>query len=277
MLVLFQTLTAGILISLSFTGISCRGVWDVAVFTKPHERKHQSGAKNNAEMSLEILNSHNSENKAGDEPAMFAYVLRSEFVVRAKSKGFKLVGYKDKDIFVRKDGAAASEVNLAGLLYEFEVLEVLCSGGHFREESVKRPDIGKNFQIFKKEDGSLSEGYVAESEYLMFVERFPDEERSLELYDLDKDIPYFQILDLAEPVFYEHRHNPPAHRKGIFYFNWPSHRFRIQRIESFCRAFCLDNPESQKEKLKALLMSPDAELRENAKYAIKWIKSRQKH
>lgn len=209
------------------------------------------------------------ENKFSDKPALFDYILNSDYVVVAQVVKTRPVGR------IEKRETNANIVNLddlfAGTLYLFSVETILCSISDKLTEN-SQSNIFRSFQRFVPV-GTLDETYQEKKKYLIFLQQVPNEENLSRIFELEKDQTYFRPYEGRISIFSNPGGFHSRSMKGIIDLSSTKDQILIKRIETFCKALSSEDINLKIENLKNLSESSDEELRENATYAINWLNS----
>lgn len=204
------------------------------------------------------------------EPLIFSYLLRSDFVVRARADSHSFVGLRYR---LNRDSSRVDlGESVAAFVYSFSTERVVCSKSSLRSSRVVTRTMFKKFEVFIVSRDRFYEFYNDGGEYLIFLEQIPAEEKLWKTYEVGRDGKYYRAVKGAVSIFGSGGvHDGPP--KAIINLKSVTYAPLIKRIEALCGALSPSIASEKIRNLKVLAKSPDPEIRENAEYAIHWFSS----
>jgi hypothetical protein len=152
---------------------------------------------------------------------------------------------------------------VGGMLYTFQVEELICVKTDFMPGVMRPMMTGKDFLIFQRrpipmyENGIYREFYVVKQRYLMFLTALPHQEQLPKKYKLEESQAYYEAFE---------------GKKGLIPLPDDSLPL-LMKLRQFCEALSFADADQKITLLKDLAQSSDPELRQSAKDAIELIKA----
>lgn len=186
--------------------------------------------------------------------ALVEFIFNSEYIVLAKCEKLDPVALVDRS------ETNSNVVNLgelaAGTLFSFRVQKNLFSAN---KNNTNDP-LSITFQIFGK-TGNLAEHYKVGNNYLIFLNKIPEESDLFSIYSLDRKQTYFAAHDGSSSFFSTSTDPHSASSKGILDLSNPAHRSLSRVIITITNALDERSSKKQLSNLDRLRSSKDQEIR----------------
>jgi hypothetical protein len=208
-------------------------------------------------------------------PALFQYLMDSDYVVIAEGGEPKVIGKRSKKPLLPNQ-AINLEDSVVGSVYVMQVEELLFSKEAFDNNQNLNAITTRFIEIFKEIRKLNDPSYDAGTRYLLFLKKIPKSEEVFTTLELDITKDYFRPYSGKTSIFLEppglEGHNiEGAYNKGIINLNNEKYSKLVRQITEVCKALSVvDNKERLRNAIR-LAKSNDPVLRNNAEYAIDFL------
>ena len=198
-------------------------------------------------------------------PALFQFLMESDYVVIGSGGDARVVGKRDKKPANSKD-LDISEW-MVGSVYPINVESILFSKKAFKNNTDPVPI--PTFETYTK-SGTGDGVFMKGTRYLVFLKEIPKDEDIFSKLELDKNKTYYRTVLGNQSLFPSKTidfHGPS--KKGKINLSTGNYAKLAESIQRFCDALSTVDKKERFRKLQELAMSDDKMLQENAEYAIK--------